>query len=234
MTAEMTPITETRRNDTAMNASEEPTEGTTATPVEDVGGGSDDAAASVGTSSHADGSQDPHSDGAEIGSLPRRRGLGILGGQWFTAAVIVVALAVLTGWLGYGTYQSHRDLERRAEFLEVGRQAAVNLTTLDFNDADAGVHRILDSATGKFRDEFASRSQPFIDALKQARSSSRGTVTIAGLESVIGAEAKVLVAVSVRSSTEGAPEQNPRAWRMQITIQQENDGMKVSNVEFVP
>jgi Mce-associated membrane protein len=234
MTDEMTPLTDTHGNDIAMNAPEDPTDGTTATPVEDVGGESDDAASSVGTGPHTKESQDPHSDGDEIGSLPRRRGLGILGSQWFAAAVIVVALAVLTGWLGYGTYQSHQDAERRAEFLEVGRQAAVNLTTLDFNDADAGVHRILDSATGKFRDEFASRSQPFIDALKQARSSSRGTVTIAGLESVIGAEAKVLVAVSVQSSTEAVPEQNPRAWRMQITIQQENDGMKVSNVEFVP
>jgi Mce-associated membrane protein len=42
-----------------------------------------------------------------------------------------------------------------------------------------------------------------------------------------------LVAVAVKTSTAGAPEQDPRAWRMRITVQKDGDQAKVSNVEFV-
>lgn len=44
----------------------------------------------------------------------------------------------------------------------------------------------------------------------------------------------MLVAATVQSSTAGAPEQAPRAWRMRLTVQRVDDGAKVSQVEFVP
>jgi len=51
------------------------------------------------------------------------------------------------------------------------------LTTIDYNEADADVQRILNSTTGSFYDDFSKRSQPFVDVVKQARSKSEGTVT---------------------------------------------------------
>jgi Mce-associated membrane protein len=39
--------------------------------------------------------------------------------------------------------------------------------------------------------------------------------------------------VAVKTSNAGAPEQDPRAWRMRITVQKDGDQAKVSNVEFV-
>jgi Mce-associated membrane protein len=95
------------------------------------------------------------------------------------------------------------------------------------------VARILDSATGTFHDDFQKRSQPFIQVVKQAQSKTEGTVTAAGLESVNGDSAQVLVAVSVKTTNAGAPEQQPHAWRMRIDVQKVNDGVKVSNVGFV-
>ena len=44
----------------------------------------------------------------------------------------------------------------------------------------------------------------------------------------------MLVAVTVTPSNAGAPEQQPRAWRMRISVQKVGDDAKVSNVEFVP
>jgi Mce-associated membrane protein len=44
----------------------------------------------------------------------------------------------------------------------------------------------------------------------------------------------VLVAVNVQTTTSGAPQQTPRAWRMRISVQKVGDDVKVSNVEFVP
>jgi Mce-associated membrane protein len=150
--------------------------------------------------------------------------------------VLVVALAGLTGWLGFRTYQSHKADEQRKLFLEVGRQGALNLTTIDFQEADKDVQRILDSATGTFYDDFQKRSQPFVEVVKQAQSKSVGSIAEAGLEqnSITDNGAQVLAAVTVKTSNAGAPDQQPRAWRMRISVQKVGDEAKVSNVEFVP
>ena len=147
--------------------------------------------------------------------------------------VLVLALGGLTGWLGFRAYQSHQVDAQRKVFLEVGRQGAMNLTTIDFQHVDDDVKRILDSATGTFYDDFQQRAQPFTEVVKQVKSKSVGTVTEAGLESESADEAEVLVAVAVHTTIEGQPEQQPRAWRMRILVQKVGDDTKVSNVEFV-
>ena len=116
----------------------------------------------------------------------------------------------------------------------MARQGALNLTTIDWQKAERDVQRILDGATGQFHDDFAMRSQPFVDVVKQAKSTSVGTITEAGLESEAAGTAQVLVAVAVKTSNAGAPEQDPRAWRMRISVEKVGDQAKVSNVEFVP
>jgi Mce-associated membrane protein len=148
--------------------------------------------------------------------------------------ILVVALAGLTGWLGFRTYQSHKADEQRKLFLQVGRQGALNLTTIDWQHAEGDVQRILDSATGTFYDDFQKRSQPFVEVVKQAQSKSVGSIAEAGVESISGDSAQVLVAVTVKTSNAGAPDQAPRAWRMRISVQKVGDEAKVSNVEFVP
>ncbi len=146
----------------------------------------------------------------------------------------VVALAGLTGWLGFRAYQAYHAEQQQNLFLQVGRQGALNLTTIDWENADADVQRILDSATGDFYDEFQQRAEPFVQVVKQAQSKSEGTIVEAGVESVDGDEAQVIVAVTVQTSNAGAAEQAPRAWRMRISVQKVGDEAKVSNVEFVP
>jgi len=148
--------------------------------------------------------------------------------------VMVVALGALAGVFGFRGYQARQAQHQRELLVQVGRQGALNLTTIDWQHADADVQRILDSATGQFYDDFSQRSKPFVDVVKKAQSTSVGTITEAGLESQSGDEAQVLVAVSVKTSNLGAAEQDPRHWRMRITVQKVGGGAKVSNVGFVP
>lgn len=151
------------------------------------------------------------------------------------AAMICASLGGLAAWLGQRAYQDYRADQKRALFVQAAKQGAVNLTTIDFTDVDAGVRRILDSSTGRFYDEFMERSVPFVDFVKHAQSKTQGTITAAGLESENGSEARVLVALSVTTSAAGVPDQKPRGWRMRITVQEVPDErVKVSNVEFVP
>ena len=147
---------------------------------------------------------------------------------------MVVALAATVGWLGFRAYQSHQAQAQRQLFLQVGRQCALNLTTIDWQHADNDVQRVLDSATGQFYDQFSKRKQPFIEVLKKAQSKSVGTITEAGLESDSRDNAQVLVAVSIKTSNLGAEDQQPREWRMRISMEKSGDEVKVSNVAFVP
>ena len=162
---------------------------------------------------------------------PKR--LARLGSPLVFSAVILATLTALAGWLGYRAYEKHEVQVQRDLFVSVARQGAVNLTSINYTEADADVQRILDLATGGFRDDFAQRSKPFVDVVKAAQSKSEGTVTDAGLESQHGDSAQVLVAVAVKSRTAGG-EEAPREWRMRIEVQQVGEDARVSNVVFVP
>jgi Mce-associated membrane protein len=145
----------------------------------------------------------------------------------------VVALGGLSGWLGHRAIQSQLAEGERGVFVEAARRGAVNLTSIDFQRVDADVKRILDSATVPFYDEFAERAPSFVEAAKRSQSTSVGTVTAAGIESLADSEAKVLVAVSVNTSQVGASEPLIRLWRMRMTVRGVGSDVMVSKVEFL-
>jgi Mce-associated membrane protein len=183
-----------------------------------------------GDSSAVDYDAEDDLDEAEVAGQPRSRvRLAMVAGL-----AVVVGLSMLVGWLGFTVYQQHRADDQRELFVQVARQGALNLTTIDWQHADADVKRVLDSATGTFYDDFAKRQQPFIEVVKKAQATSKGTITEAALESESGDEAQVLVAVSVKTSNIGAADQEPRAWRMRLAVQKSGDQAKISNVAFVP
>lgn len=148
--------------------------------------------------------------------------------------VMAVGFAGLGGWLGFRDYQTHRVQQERELLIQVGRQGALNLTTIDWQHADADIHRILESATGAFYDDFSKRSKPFVEVVQKAQSKSVGTVTGAGLESQSGDQAQVLVAVSVKTTSLGAAEPDSRHWRMRMSVQKIGSDAKISDVAFVP
>jgi Mce-associated membrane protein len=194
-------------------------------PSRDEGGAHDSEA--------QDDAENPcnHSDGdaeaARVASPSGTRLAGVFG------VVAVLGLAGLVGWLGYGAHQSYRSAQRRDFYLAAGRQAALNLTTVNYTEVDADVQRILASATGAFYEDFHRRAPAFVDVVKQVQSKSTGTVMAAGLESEKGDQAQVLLTVSVASSTAATTDQPTRIWRMRVHLRKTGSEAKVSNVEFV-
>ncbi|UQB93143.1 MULTISPECIES: hypothetical protein [Mycobacterium] len=181
---------------------------------------------------HQDDTGDDHGDATSAARASR-------GGNYLHVVLVIclaafIAIAALCGWLGFQLYQSQRDQQQVERFLQAGRQAALNLTTISFTEVDVDVQRVLDSATGEFHDDFQKRSQPFIDLVKQTRTETKGKVTAAGLESQHGNQARVLVAVSVDTSTGGTHEEQVRMWRMHIDLMQVGNDVLVSNVGFEP
>lgn len=169
----------------------------------------------------------------------RSRLPAVVGASAVRSAVVfglaaVVVLAALCGWLGYRAHAARQADDLARLLLDVGRQGAINLTTIDYAQADSDVQRILDSATGQFYDEFSARSAPFVEVVKKARSKSVGTVTEAGIESITGQEGQVMVAVAVNTMVKDGPPEPPRHWRMRLTVAKQGSEAKVAKVEFVP
>lgn len=155
-------------------------------------------------------------------------------GALVVGLLLVFGVAAMASWLGYQVIQEQHNQELRALLLSAARQGAVNLTTINYTRADADVQRILNGSTGEFYSNFQQRSPAFIDVVRRMQSQSEGKVTEAGLQSQQGEQAQVLVAVMVKTSSVGAPDQPLRAWRMRISVQKVSADAKMSNVEFVP
>jgi Mce-associated membrane protein len=161
-----------------------------------------------------------------ISRMPHRIAVGV---------AIIAALLGLGGWLAFRVHQDQQVAAQRSLYVQVARQTAINLTTINYTEVDADIKRVLDSATGAFHDEFQNRSQPFVEVVKKVQSKTEGTIAEAGLLSATNNQAQVLVAVSVKTSMGAAPaDQEPRRWRMRLTVDKTGDSAKVSNVEFVP
>jgi Mce-associated membrane protein len=164
-------------------------------------------------------------DGAAISGPIRVERLALI-----TGLVAGTVLAGLVGWLGFRADEAHNIEARRALFVQTARQEAVNLSTLDYQHADADAQRILDLATGKFYAGFSRRKQSYIDSAKQMRSRTVGTVTDVGLESQSGDVGRVLVAVTVSSSDPTQAQREPQYGRMRITVRKVGDVAKVTDV----
>ncbi len=134
----------------------------------------------------------------------------------------------------------HRDAseqhQRAAEFVAAARQGIVNLTSLDFNNAKQGVQRILDDSTGSFRDDFQKTADDFVKVVEQSQVVEKGTVAAAAvdLNSMTKDSAVVLVASTSEVTNAAGAKQDPRNFRLIVTVARDGDQIKMSKVEFVP
>ncbi|MFC3962275.1 hypothetical protein [Nocardia jiangsuensis] len=151
------------------------------------------------------------------------------------AAVLTIAAALATSaFLGYQHREAAAQERRAGEFAAAAKQGVVALTTLDFTHAAADVQRVLDNSTGTFRDDFQGRSADFTSVIEQSQVATEGTVNAVAVESMTDDSAVVLVAATSKVTNSGGAQQEPRAWRLSVTVQREGDTMRMSKVEFVP
>lgn len=150
-----------------------------------------------------------------------------------TLAAALLAITGLGAWFEVRTRQDQQVEQQRNHFLQVAREAALDLTTIDYTRVQADIQRVLDTSTGAFYDDFHTRSAALAEFVTKSQSKTRGTVTESGIDSTDGDTARILIAMSVNVSNAGAAEQEPRNWRMRIDVQRVGDTVKVSNVGFV-
>jgi Mce-associated membrane protein len=165
----------------------------------------------------------------------RRVPLPTLSVAW--KAAVVVLICAFTGVSGYMLWQCHETTERNhraANFLAGARQGVVNMTSLDFNKAKEDVQRVIDSSTGQFRDDFQQRAKDFVTVVEQSQVVTQGTVKAAAVQSMDANSAVVLVAATSRITNAAGAKDEPRNWRLRVTVTDDAGQYKMSKVEFVP
>ena len=150
------------------------------------------------------------------------------------AAVVIGALLALTGLMVVKHNEAAANRAQDREFLEAASEGIVALLSIDHGRADADVQRILDLSIGAFRDDFASRAGDFIATAQKGKAVTKGAVTAAALESAGDDNAVVLVAATSQVTNVSGARDDPRPWRMSVTVSRDEDQWKMSNVEFVP
>ncbi|WIM89577.1 hypothetical protein PT015_09170 [Candidatus Mycobacterium wuenschmannii] len=149
------------------------------------------------------------------------------------AVVAIVGLLAASGWMAYQHHNVLRDRQRAAAYVAVARQGAVNLTSLDFNKAKEDVQRVLDIATGEFKDDFQKRAADFESVVKDSKAVSEGTVTVTAVESMNQNSAVVLLLVNESVTNNAGAKDAPRTFRFRVHVVHDGDDLKVSKVEFV-
>ncbi|MBF6548373.1 hypothetical protein [Nocardia brasiliensis] len=173
-------------------------------------------------------------DATPVDATGARSPLGVGRILAFAAAALLVLALVIGAGLSVVKARSidARD-ERRTEFVQTARQAALNLTTIRADSAKQDIDRILAVASGQFKSEFDGRVDPFLNVVQQAKIVSNGEVVEAALESDDVDSAQVLVAVKQTLTNAGQEGPQTRLYRFRITVSRGDAGLTASKVEFV-
>jgi Mce-associated membrane protein len=152
-----------------------------------------------------------------------------------TIAVVVAICALLgvSGWMAWQHYNVLQERQRAAAYIAAARQGVINLTSLDFNKAKEDVQRVLDIATGPFKDDFQRRAEDFESVVKDSKAVTEGSVAAAAVESMNNDSAVVLVLANERVTNIAGAKDQPRTFRFRVSVVHDGDQLKLSKVEFV-
>lgn len=153
------------------------------------------------------------------------------------AGVVVLVIAGLLGGTGYMLWEHKKadnERQRNAEYAAAARQGVVNLMSMDYNHAKESVQRIIDDSVGRFQDNFKSSSEEMIKALQDSKMITKVTVNDAAVEEMDDQTAVVMVAATSHREGPNAPkeDQQPRVWRVVVSLQRDGGQIKMSDIEF--
>lgn len=157
------------------------------------------------------------------------------------ATVLVSVAIVLSGVLlaasGYMLWfhrQTDHEQQRRAEFAAAASQAAVTLMSIDSAKAEENVKQILDNSTGQFKEDIESSAEDLVKAAQDSKATTKATVRASAVQSMDADSAVVLVSSATTVSNSAGLNQQPRNWRLSVTMVRDGEQIKMSKVEFVP
>lgn len=171
---------------------------------------------------------------SDTGAAAPARGTGLTRTRLLAAATVlaICALAACAGAMLWNIQAAQARADLAAEYQAIARQGVVNLMSLDYNDAEASVARVLDASTGKFHEEYAGQADLLIKGLERSKVVTTVTVGATAVESMDADSAVVLVSARSEATNAKDGRQEPELFRLAVHLGRDGDQMKVSDLEF--
>ena len=150
------------------------------------------------------------------------------------AILVSGALLAASGYLIWFHQQTDREQQRRAEFAAAASQAAVTLMSIDSAKAEDNVKQIVDNSTGQFKEDIESSAEDLVRAAQDSKATTKATAKATAVQSMDADSAVVLVSTATTVSNSAGANQQPRNWRLSVTMVRDGEQIKMSKVEFVP
>ncbi len=148
-------------------------------------------------------------------------------------SLLVVALLVLATVFGVQWSRAHQRSTLRADALQAARQEALNLTSVDGTDVQTDLARVLEGASGQFRQEFEAQSTQLSSVLVDNQVRAQGNVLDAGLSRADGDSATALVVIDSLVRNKAIPDGQTRTYRMQLELERVGSRWLTNRLEFV-
>ena len=150
------------------------------------------------------------------------------------AAAVAAVLAVLFGvlWLISLNSDSVQIATDRDAALRDARTAVLNLNTLDYHNANAGLDLWIQSSTGSVRDEFVKNRAAYAQLVTQQKRTTKASISDAAVSELDARSgvARVLLGVDVTVTPEGQQATVTRQ-RIEAEMTRTDDGWKISALD---
>jgi Mce-associated membrane protein len=160
------------------------------------------------------------------------------GSLYLFPALLLVPLLLAAGlWVWaeqrYDDARAVADTDRAV--LDAARKGVLTWGAVDHRRVDEYVEAVKETATGDFLEQFEQSEQPLRELVEENRSVQVPTVPKNGiglLERIDGT-ARVLVAMDATVTNKATEQPQPRQYRLQLTLLEEDGTWRVSGLEFV-
>jgi Mce-associated membrane protein len=162
--------------------------------------------------------------------------VGGRGTIWLIGALSVVLAGLLTGIVLLAGSADSADEELTAAQQEVAaaaRAEALAFLTVDHRTMDVVVERVLDGATGDFREQYESQSRRLTREATRTRATSAGEVVALGVSDLGDDSATVLVAANSTVTNTRTEQPQVRYYRLELGLVREDDRWLTSSLRFV-
>lgn len=169
-------------------------------------------------------------------AAPRRRRLATAAryAAVCLAVIAIAALASTSAWIVVKHRQAEHQRDLAAQFSAAARQGVVSLMSLDFNRAKDDVQRIVDNSTGQFREDFQAQAEEFAKVAESSKVVTEANVTATAVQTMTEDTADVLVAAASTITNAQGAKDDPRSWRLIVSMARDGDQIKMAKVEFAP
>ncbi|RFU42015.1 hypothetical protein DZF91_08790 [Actinomadura logoneensis] len=148
--------------------------------------------------------------------------------------VLAAALAVATVVAGVRYWSADREQGDRRAVLQSARQTGVNLASIDYRTVQQGVERVTSGMTGEIKNQWATQAKQIADIATKSQSTSSVQQVRAGIVSMDGGSAEVLVSITATTTSPKVPNGQPRYYRFAMDMSKVKGKWLVSKMGMVP